>query len=213
MRICTATALLAGLALSACAPPHRTSEASGVRAPLTPAEQARADGGQAVYTRADVTFMQGMIAHHSQALIMAALAPTNNSGSAVRVLAERINVSQRDEIAFMQRWLRERAETVPQVADAHMGHSMSAGGMDEHSAQMPGMLSAEQLTRLTAARGAEFDRLFLSFMIQHHEGAIVMVRQLFASPGAGQEVNVSLFASEVEADQTIEINRMRAMLF
>ncbi len=204
--------MLAALVLTACVSRPRTGGAT-----RTPAEQARADGGQAAYTRDDVAFMQGMIAHHSQALVMAGLAPTNQAGTAVRVLAERIDVSQRDEIAFMQRWLRERAERVPQVADAHAAHTMQMGtmpmgGAEDHSAHMPGMLTAEQLTQLTAARGAEFDRLFLTFMIQHHEGAIVMVHQLFASSGAGQEVNVFLFASEVEADQTIEINRMRAML-
>jgi len=204
--------MLAVLALIACATAPRTSETPGVLAPLTPAEQARADGGRAAYTRADVAFMQGMIAHHAQALVMAGLARTNGAGTAVRVLAERIDVSQRDEIAFMQRWLRERAEIVPPIADSHAGHTMPAGGAVEHSAHMPGMLTADQLTQLAAARGAEFDRLFLTFMIRHHEGAIVMVRQLFASPGAGQEVNVFLFASEVEADQTTEIDRMRAML-
>ncbi|MES2521262.1 MAG: DUF305 domain-containing protein [Gemmatimonadota bacterium] len=159
--------------------------------------------------------MQGMIGHHAQALVMAGLAAKNEAGSAVRVLAERIDVSQRDEILFMQRWLRERSETVPAVADTHAphaAHAMPATSPTDHSSHMPGMLTAEQLAGLTAARGAEFDRLFLTYMIQHHEGAIVMVRQLFGSPGSGQEVNVFLFASEVEADQTAEIDRMRRML-
>lgn len=200
-------ASLAVLALAACATSARTGGA-----PLTPAEQAHADGGVSAYTPADVAFMQGMIAHHAQALVMAALATSNDAGRSVSVLAERIDVSQRDEIAFMQRWLRERDQTVPQVADEHAGHTMPMGAAHDHSAHMPGMLTAEQLTQLTAARGAEFDRLFLTFMIQHHEGAIVMVRELFASPGAGQDVNVFLFASDVVADQTTEIDRMRALL-
>lgn len=204
-------ALLAVLALNACATSSRTSGATGA-VTLTPAEQAHADGGVSAYTPADVAFMQGMIAHHAQALVMAALAPTNGAGRAVRVLAERIDVSQQDEIVFMQRWLRERDETVPQVAETGAGHSMPMGGASDHSMHMPGMLSAEQLAQLTAARGAEFDRLFLTFMIQHHEGAIVMVRELFASPGAGQDVNIFAFASDVEADQTSEIGRMRALL-
>lgn len=204
--------MLTLLALAACATSPRVRDEVGVRAPRTPAEQARADSGRAAYTRADVEFMQGMIAHHAQALVMAALAPTNGAGSAVRVLAGRIDVSQRDEIAFMQRWLRERSETVPATDDPHAGHAMPAGDAMAHSASMPGMLTPQQLAALGAARGAEFDRLFLTFMIRHHEGAVVMVRQLFASPGAGQEVNVFLFASEVEADQTTEIDRMRAML-
>ncbi len=164
------------------------------------------------YTRADVDFMQGMIGHHAQALVMAALAPTNGAGGSVRVLAERIDVSQRDEIVFMQRWLRERDERVPALAGAHAGHTMAMGGGDDHAMHMPGMLTAEQLAQLTAARGAEFDRLFLTFMIQHHEGAIVMVRALFASPGAGQDVDLFTFASEVEADQTTEIDRMHRLL-
>ncbi|HYW31495.1 MAG TPA: DUF305 domain-containing protein [Gemmatimonas sp.] len=206
-------AILITIALAACAaskvPRAGELPRGGSR---TPAEQARADSGRPAYTRADVAFMQGMIGHHAQALVMAGLAPSNQAGESVRVLAERIDVSQRDEIAFMQRWLRERAETVPPVADAHAAHAMPAGGTTDHSAHMPGMLTEQQLEQLAAARGSEFDRLFLTFMIQHHEGAIVMVRQLFASPGAGQEVNVFLFASEVEADQTTEIDRMRRML-
>ncbi len=214
-----ATAIVAALILTSCASASRTRDTAGAGAGMgarTPAEQARADSGRPAYTRADVDFMQGMIGHHAQALVMAGLAPTNGAGSSVRVLAERIDVSQRDEIAFMQRWLRERSETVPSVADssatAHAGHVMPAGAAMDHSAHMPGMLTAEQLAQLAAARGAEFDRLFLTFMIQHHEGAIVMVRKLFASPGSGQDVNVFLFASEVEADQTTEIDRMRRML-
>ncbi len=176
----------------------------------SPAAQARADGGRPPYTQADVRFMQGMIAHHAQALEMVALAPTNGARSDVRILAERIDVAQRDEIDFMQRWLRARGEAVPTVPAAHdmAGHQMpmSAGMM------MPGMLSAEQMAELKAARGSEFDRLFLTFMIQHHEGAVTMVEQLFGSPGAGQEINVWRFAADVEADQGSEIARMRAML-
>ena len=176
----------------------------------SPAAQAKADGGRPPYTRADVRFMQGMIAHHAQALEMVALAPTNGARSDVRILAERIDVAQRDEINFMQRWLRERGETVPPVNAAHdmAGHQMpmSPGMM------MPGMLTAEQMAELKAARGPEFDRLFLTFMIQHHEGAVTMVEQLFGSPGAGQEINVWRFAADVEADQGSEIARMRQML-
>ena len=181
---------------------------------LSPAAQAAADNGRPPYTRADVKFMQGMIAHHGQAIMMAALAPTSSTRADVRVLAERIDVSQRDEIEYMQRWLRERGETVP---DAHAGHDMARGNMAGHDMArmagplMPGMLTAEQMQELTAARGPEFDRLFLTFMIRHHEGAITMVKELFSTPGAGQELNVWKFASEVEADQGSEIDRMRTM--
>ena len=202
-------ALFAASGLIACSAAMRPpSEADDPT--LSPAAQARADGGRPPYTAADVSFMQGMIAHHAQALEMVALAPTNGARGDVRILAERIDVAQRDEIAFMQRWLRERGETVPPVHAAHgmPGHQMPmSGGM-----LMPGMLSAEQMAELRAARGPEFDRLFLTYMIQHHEGAVTMVEQLFGSPGAGQEINVWRFASDVEADQGSEIARMRAML-
>ena len=203
-RAISAVAVLAAVHLAGCGTAARQS-GMPTDAPLTPAAQARADGGMPAYAAADVAFMQGMIAHHAQALVMAGLAQTHAGSASVRTLAERIDVSQRDEIAFMERWLRERGETVPSVEHAHH----AAPG---HSASMPGMLTPTQLAQIEAARGVEFDRLFLTFMIQHHEGALVMLRQLFSSPGAGQEVNVSIFAAEVEADQTAEIDRMRAML-
>ena len=140
-----------------------------------------------VYTAADVHFMAGMIGHHAQAL------------------CERIVVGQTDEIGLMQRWLRGRNETVPDGDPAHF----MMPGME----LMPGMLTPPQLAQLDAARGAEFDRLFLTFMIQHHQGAIVMVNQLFASHGGGEEETVFRFASDVYADQTTEIDRMSRMLF
>jgi len=199
--------LFAASGLIACGAARRCAEADDPT--LSPAAQARADGGRPPYTPADVRFMQGMIAHHAQALEMVALAPTNGARSDVRILAERIDVAQRDEIAFMQRWLRERGETVPPV---HAGHDMPGHQMPMSGGLMPGMLSAEQMAELKAARGPEFDRLFLTYMIQHHEGAVTMVEQLFGSPGAGQEINVWRFASDVEADQGSEIARMRVML-
>jgi uncharacterized protein (DUF305 family) len=158
--------------------------------------------------------MQGMITHHGQALVMTRLAPSHGARPDVRTLAGRIDVAQRDEIAFMQRWLRERGETVPEPHAGHdmAGHQMATPGSPASGALMPGMLTPQQVARLEAARGPEFDRLFLTFMIQHHQGALTMVEQLFASPGAGQDVNVFRFASDVTADQTTEIDRMRAML-
>jgi uncharacterized protein (DUF305 family) len=150
------------------------------------------------YTEADVRFMQHMIVHHAQALAMADLVPERTQREEIRRLAERITVSQKDEIAMMERWLRERGEA---VASDHL-----------HHATMPGMLSQEELDRLVAARGVEFDRLFLEFMIRHHEGALVMVRELFATPGAGEASEVYQLASEVDADQRMEIARMRALL-
>ena len=145
----------------------------------------------------------------------AALAPTNGARSDVRILAERIDVSQKDEIDYMTRWLRERGEAVPAL---HAGHAMAGQTMPGHDMSamsgglMPGMLTAEQMAELKAAKGAEFDRLFLTFMIQHHQGAMTMVQELFNTPGAGQEINVWRFAADVEADQGSEIDRMRTML-
>src|SRR5438034_6581178 len=159
------------------------------------------------YTPADVHFVAGMIGHHAQAIQMAKWAPSHGASPAVRVLCERIVVAQTDEIAFAQRWLREHGEYVP-PADPR-GHIMQ--GMD-HPMLMPGMLTPEQMQQLDAARGLEFDRLFLTFMIQHHQGAITMVQQLLAVPGAAQDGPIFRFASDVNADQTTEINRMTLML-
>ena len=133
--------------------------------------------------------------------------PSHGASPSVRVLCERIVVAQTDEIAMSQRWLREHGEFVP-PADPR-GHIMQ--GMDQPML-MPGMLTPEQMTQLDSARGTEFDRLFLTFMIQHHQGAITMVQQLLAVPGAAQDGPIFRFASDVNADQTTEINRMNLML-
>ena len=159
------------------------------------------------YTAADVHFMAGMIGHHAQAIQMAGWAPSHGASPSVRVLCERIVVAQTDEIAMAQRWLREHGEYVP-PADPR-GHIMQ--GMDQPML-MPGMLTPEQMTQLDSARGPEFDRRFLTFMIQHHQGAITMVQQLLAVPGAAQDGPIFRFSSDVHADQTTEINRMKLML-
>jgi uncharacterized protein (DUF305 family) len=172
---------------------------------LTP--PARAQTKPAPYTPADVQFLAGMIGHHAQAIQMAGWAPTHGANPSVRVLCERIVVAQGDEIAFAQRWLREHGEYVP-PADPR-GHIMQ--GMDQPML-MPGMLSPSQMAQLDSARGQEFDRLFLTFMIQHHQGAITMVQQLLAVPGAAENGPVNRFATDVFADQTTEINRMNLML-
>lgn len=151
------------------------------------------------HTRADVQFMQGMIGHHGQALEMTALVEQHATSQDIRQLARRIEVSQADEIAMMKTWLVERGAAVPD-AHAHHGHLM------------PGMLTSDEMQALRAARGAVFDRLFLEGMIRHHEGALTMVRELFATPRAGQEPAIFAFASDVEADQGMEIRRMRALL-
>jgi uncharacterized protein (DUF305 family) len=159
------------------------------------------------FTAADVHFMAGMIGHHAQAVLIAGWAPSHAASAAVRALCERIVVGQRDEIVLMQRWLEERHEPVPVADPAHF----TMPGMDP-SMLMPGMLTAEQLAQLDRARGTEFDRLFLTFMIQHHQGAITMVNQLFGSHGGGEQETVFRFASDVFADQSTEIDRMTRML-
>jgi uncharacterized protein (DUF305 family) len=159
------------------------------------------------YTPADVHFMAGMIGHHAQAIQMAKWAPTHGTSPAVQRLCERIVVAQTDEIAMSQRWLRERGEYVP-PADPR-GHIMP--GMDQPML-MPGMLTPQQMAQLDSARGLEFDRRFLTFMIQHHQGAITMVQDLLAVPGAAQDGPVFRFANDVNVDQTTEINRMQLML-
>ena len=160
------------------------------------------------YTAADVQFMQGMIGHHAQAVTMAGWAPTHGARADVQILAGRIVVSQRDEIASMQRWLRDHHEMAPD-ANGHMTMDMGSGG---HDALMPGMLTPEEMAQLDRARGPEFDKLFLAFMIHHHQGALTMVQQLFGTQGAAQDEVVFKFASDVGADQTAEIDRMVTML-
>jgi uncharacterized protein (DUF305 family) len=146
--------------------------------------------------------MQDMIGHHAQALEMVALLRSRTNRDDMRLLARRIELSQADEIALMQRWLQARGLPVP---DAHAHHAPGA-------TLMPGMLTPEEMGRLGAATGGAFDRLFLELMLKHHQGALVMVRELFASPGGGQESDIFAFATDVDADQRIEMARMGAML-
>jgi uncharacterized protein (DUF305 family) len=173
---------------------------------LSSAALIRPAAAQAKFSPADVQFMQGMIHHHAQAVLIAGWAPTHGASPSLLTLCSRIIVSQNDEIAAMQAWLRGRNQTVPMVDTTHA----MMPGMDS-SAMMPGMLTEAQLAQLNAARGAEFDRLFLTFMIQHHNGAITMVNQLFAA-GAGEEPSVFRLASGIYSDQTTEIARMQKML-
>ena len=159
---------------------------------------------------ADIRFMQGMIAHHGQAIEMAALVMKNTRRADLRLLAEKIDVSQKDEIAMMQRWLRDHGQDVP-VTGITAARQERMAGM-EHAAMMPGMLTPEQMAALAKARDAEFDRRFLTGMIQHHEGALRMVADLFAVAGAAQQSDIFRFASDVDADQRGEIARMHSML-
>jgi uncharacterized protein (DUF305 family) len=177
--------------------------------PQAAVARARADSLRLPYTAADIHFMSGMISHHAQAIKMAKWAPTHGASPALIRLSERILVSQTDEIALMQSWLRDRNQPVPEPDPE--GMKMKMNGMD-HVMLMPGMLTPEQMKQLDEARRTEFDRLFLTFMIQHHRGAITMVRELFASPGAGQDEAIFAFANDVEIDQEAEIARMQQML-
>ena len=153
----------------------------------------------AIFTEADVRFMQGMIAHHAQAIYMSKMAAAHNASPHLVKFAQKIDQSQRSEIRLMQCWLKANGQFAPDTtAWRHM--------------TMPGMLSSEQLAKLDAAQGTDFDRLFLLFMIQHHEGALKMVDDLFATPLAGQDVDVSVFANDVQVVQTAEIGLMRQML-
>jgi uncharacterized protein (DUF305 family) len=171
--------------------------------------RARADSLRYPYTEADIRFMSGMISHHAQAIKMANWAPTHGGSDAILRLTARIINAQTDEIGLMRRWLEDRRQPVPDADPA--GMKMKMGGMD-HMMLMPGMLSEAQMNELDAARGADFDRLFLTFMIQHHNGAVSMVKELFGARGAGQDESVFKFANDVEVDQTTEINRMAKML-
>ena len=171
---------------------------------------ARQDSARMRFTDADANFMTGMIAHHAQALVMARLAPTHGASPAIETLAARIINAQQDEIASMQAWLRDRGQPVPEI---HIeGLKLMVHGAGEHHMHMPGMLSDAQLEELDAARGAEFDRLFLAYMIQHHQGAVAMVDTLFATDGAGQDEAAFKLASDIHVDQVTEINRMQQML-
>jgi uncharacterized protein (DUF305 family) len=161
---------------------------------------AASDLSRVAYTPADVRFMQGMIGHHAQALEMTAIARSHSANEAIRTLALRIEVSQADEIKMMQDWLTARGQPLP---DPHAHHAATL---------MPGMLSASELSELAAARGPELDRRFLQLMIKHHEGALAMVDELLKTPGAAQEPDMFAFASDVDADQRMEIDRMRAAL-
>ena len=151
------------------------------------------------YTKADVEFMQGMIAHHAQAIVMARMAEKHGASPQVLKLSNKIDQSQIPEISIMQKWLEQNSQFAP---DTSSWHHM----------RMDGMLTDDQLKELDASKGVEFDRAFLTLMIMHHAGALKMVDDLFASPMAGQEVNISVFANDVVTAQTGEIGIMRRLL-
>ena len=182
-------------------PPIVQPGAPGQASRVIGAAQA-SDLSRVQYTGADIKFMQGMIGHHAQAVEMVALVPARTSSDGVRTLALRIDVSQHDEMTMMREWLQARGQQIP---DPRAHHMMGAK-------LMPGMLSPAEMASLAAAKGAAFDRLFLEGMIKHHSGAITMVHELFAVEGAGQTPEIFSYASDVDADQRMEIDRMGSML-
>jgi len=193
-----------GAASTAAPRPASTTPASTAAAPATPSATSRGAPNPA-----DVNFMAGMIGHHAQALVMAGWAPSHGASASIQTLSGRIINAQKDEIATLQNWLRDHGQPVPEAKPGPM--RMKMNGM-EHDMLMPGMLTEEQMKELDAARGPDFDRLFLRDMIQHHQGAVTMVNELFATPGAAQDQSVFKLASDVSADQTTEIARMQKML-
>jgi len=205
-------------AASACGGAATTSAGPSPAATASPATStaaaARPNRNRPPATEADIRFMTNMIPHHAQAVLFAGWAESHGASRAIQAFCERIVVGQRDEIATMRNWLEDHGQPVPpaeymRMSD-HMGHDMAGMGTMEHS--MPGMLSEEQLAALDAARGPDFDRLFLEYMIGHHQGAIIMVDELFASYGGAQDDFVFKLANDIGADQTIEIERMQSML-
>lgn len=223
---------LTTVAVAACAK-HARPANTFVMGQAGATARAKADSARLPYTQADIDFMSGMIHHHAQAILISHWAPSHGATPAVQRLTARIINAQGDDITMMQHWLRDRnrdpmqidsignvvAATTPAAgAMAPMPGMASMSGMDHggHSmagmTTMPGMLSDAQLKELDAARGAEFDHLFLTYMMQHHRGAVSMVRALFGAQGAGQDETVFKFAADVEVDQTTEIKRMLSML-
>ena len=210
-RIATLLAVVASQACGGAAPGLASTPSPGPSptAELEALYRARLDSARLNFSEADVRFMTGMISHHAQALQMAGFAPTHGVGPSVRILTARTINAQRDEIITMQQWLRDRGQPVPEVYTDGVDSAVRVpdGGMS-----MPGMLTPQQMRELDAARGPDFDRLFLTYMIQHHRGAVTMVHDLFDTDDAALDESVFKIASDIQADQTAEVARMKRML-
>ncbi|WP_169807421.1 DUF305 domain-containing protein [Herbidospora cretacea] len=208
LRQLSALLLVTGWVLAGCSDePPPAPNAPVVVQPGAPGQAAKTLTGTAVpsatpasFTAADVTFFQGMIPHHAQALRMTSLVPARTENRDVTLIAKRISSTQEDEMTQMRKWLTSRGQDVPSADHGH-----GAGGM------MPGMLTEAQFDRLEKAKDGEFDRLFTQFMIGHHMGALEMVGTLFTA-GGGQETEAYVFATHVDSDQRIEIDRMQQLL-
>jgi uncharacterized protein (DUF305 family) len=203
------TILVATFAAGAvsCGPASAPRSEGRLVQPGAPGEQSRAvtpeqaTANRPRHTDADVRFMHDMITHHAQAVEMTSLLKSRSTSEDMQKLAQRIELSQDDEIRMMKEWLTARGAALP---DPHAHHT--------HAGLMRGMATPEEMQRLAGLKGAEFDRLFLELMIKHHQGALTMVEELFATPGAGQESEIFAFAADVNADQRMEIRRMGQML-
>jgi len=197
---------------------------ASVQLPAQGAQKASAHNTAAPhdYVQADVDFVQGMIIHHAQAVVMSDWAATHGARPNLQILCKRIALSQRDEITMMQSWLEQRHLATPDPLDMlhpthgpiHDRSGMNMPGMDmgDHMMMMAGMLTPAEMRQLDSARGPTFDHLYLTGMIKHHQGALDMVAKLFATPGAGQQPELFSFATDVDAGQRAEMARMQAML-
>jgi uncharacterized protein (DUF305 family) len=205
LTVCVATACLAGCGDSKSEPEQGAASeqpATNVVQPGAPGEPSRklppgTKTEQLPHTEADVAFMQGMIHHHQQAIVMTDWVPDRTESTSIRLLAKRMSISQTDEMKQMREWLTKRDFDPGDHSHAHK--------------PMPGMVNSRQLAKLKAAKGADFDRLFLRYMTQHHNGALIMVDQLKADGGGG-ETDIGVFTNHVYADQSIEIGRMQELL-
>jgi uncharacterized protein (DUF305 family) len=210
----TATALMAVFSLPICAQQADRSTPVVVQpgAPGQPTRTLPATTRAILPPRspADVQFMQGMIMHHAQAVEMTALIESRTTTKDLRLLGARISHSQSEEINFMKRWLTARGEPLSQPMPDMPNMNMS--DMSSHQMLMPGMLTAKQMEALKKAKGQEFDRLFLTGMIQHHNGALIMVKDLFDAAGAGQDAELFNFTTDVDSGQRAEIRIMQTML-
>jgi len=204
---------IGGLFLAALASPVAAQTLPPVHTDAATIAAARADSVRRPYTSADVAFVSGMIHHHAQAIVMATWAPTHGASADVRTLCGRIINAQLDEIHRMQQWLADRGQPIvsPQLSRDTSMRDMPGMHMGD-DALMPGMLTNAQLDTLDRARGSDFDRLFLTYMIQHHNGAVQMVQQLFSTYGAGQDETIFKMATDINVDQRTEIARMHRML-
>lgn len=201
----------------ACQPTEKTAtESSNTSADKSELEELywnRIENSRSDFTEADVKFMTGMIAHHAQALIMSRLAPKNGASAQIQRLASRIINAQQDEIASMQQWLRDRNQPVPKIEIDGLNLMIELNSKPYTMyKKMRGVLSDQQLKELAAAKGSDFDKLFLKYMIEHHSGAVYMVENLFNKDGAAEDNEAFKLASDIQVDQRTEIERMKLML-